>query len=46
MTEQEKRQQEIDKAWAQHQRNSAPSKEQAWKLAEKELGHCQRSSVQ
>lgn len=44
-TSQEQRQKEIEQAWAQHQKSSAPSKEQAWKLADRELAHCQRSSV-
>lgn len=44
-TTQEQRQKEIDQAWAQHQKSTVPSKEQAWKLADRELAHCQRSSV-
>lgn len=44
---QEQRQKEIDQAWAQHAKASAPAKDKdaAWRQADKELNFRQRSSV-
>jgi hypothetical protein len=45
MTAQEQRQHEIDQAWSAHQKSSAPSKQDAWKQAEKQMGNRLKSSV-
>jgi len=41
----QKRQAEIDQAWAQHQKSTAPSKAEAWRQADKITGNRLKSSV-
>jgi hypothetical protein len=44
-TTQEQRQKEIDQAWEAHQKSAAPSKAEAWRQAEKQMGNRLKSSV-
>ncbi len=45
ITAQEQRQKEIDQAWSEHQKSTAPSKAEAWKQADKVTGNRLASSV-